>query len=519
MLTNLRRRARAFGIGTTLVVLNLSGEGLSIRSLAGCAGTDDRVVLSRSGMHRMRAARAVVEVALQKSEPVYGLTTGLGARVAERLSAEDLTAFSYQTVRGRAHAIGPPLAPEIVRAAMIVRLNTLLKGASGATPATALFLRDCLNRGLTSVIGETASIGAGDLCWGATMALTFIGEGKMTDRLGTTGPAADILSQAGLKPLVLGPRDGLALANHSSFTAAIGALSVWRAHELLAAAQAAGALSLEGFGANLSVLDPSLLDLRPQPGQAEAASEILRLLKGSRLMNAGAARRLQDPLSLRNIAQVHGSAVAAMAFSREAVEAEINGASDNPAVDVESGIARSTGAYHTPHLTVALETLTRSLSHLAALQLARISKMLSHRFTDLPLFLASPGANSNGFAPVMKIAEALFAEIQHAALPVQVWPSVNADGTEDGLTNAPLAAKNAVAVVDKLRKLTAIELMVATQAIELSGLGGNVAPRLKAMMSVVRDVSASLVEDRPLGADIEAVADCVGSNALNQALR
>ena len=234
--------------------------------------------------------------------------------------------------------------------------------------------------------------------------------------------------------------------------------------------QALGSCALEGFGANLSVFDEKILSLRPQPGQAEAAAEIVNLLEGSRLFSPGQARRLQDPISFRNIAQVHGSVSASIRFAREAAEAEINGAGDNPAVNMASGVVQSTGAYHTPHLTVAVETQTRALAHLAALQVARISKLLSARFTGLPLFLAKPGANSNGFAPVMKIAEALYAEIQHLAFPAPVWPSVNADGVEDGLTNAPLAAKNAVALIGKLRFLTAIELIVATQAVELRGV-------------------------------------------------
>ena len=477
-----------------------------------------RIVLSRDGMRRMRVARRVVDSALRNEEPVYGLTTGLGARVSERLLDQELIEFSYQTIRGRAHAVGQALDRDVVRAAMIVRLNTLLIGASGASPAVATFLRNCLNCGLTPVIGETASIGAGDLCWGATMALSLIGEGEMMDCHGTTGPSQESLAQAGLEPLVLGPRDGLALANHSSFTAAIGAIGVRQAQVLLAAAQAASALSMEAFGANLSVLDRSILALRPQPGQAEASAGLLRLLEGSRLADSANARRLQDPISLRNIAQVHGSVFAAIGFAQAAVEAEINGASDNPAIDVSNGVVRSTGAYHTPHLTIAVETQSRALTHLAALQVARIAKMLSHRFTDLPLFLASPGAHSNGFAPVMKIAEALFAEAEHLSRPVSVWPSVNADGTEDGLTNAPLAAKNAVTLVGKLRLLTAIELIVATRAMELRDLGDNVAPRLTTVMSMVRALSAPLDGDRPLGRDIEAIADSICSNTIEAEL-
>jgi histidine ammonia-lyase len=484
----------------------LDGNHLTIEELALIAGEDPAVVeLTPEGVKRVHDARAVVMEALERGESVYGLTTGLGSRASEMLDAEALAEFSYQAIRGRAHAIGESLSVLIVRAAMAVRLNTLLKGAAGADISVVECLQQCLNKGLIPVIGEVGSIGTGDLCWGATLGLALIGEGQMFDREGAVANSIAVMQAAGVTPLSLGPRDGLALANHSSFSAAMMALGVHRATRLMESIQSATALSMEAFMANLSPLDPIPVEMRPQPGQSVAAQQLLDLLQGSPILNTANARRLQDPLSIRNVSEVHGASIAALNFARDAAENEINGASDNPVVDLAQRRIISCGAYHTPLLSIAAQTLSNAFVHVATTQLSRIVKLLTERFSGLPQYLAAPGSNSNGFAPVLKIAEALVAELSHAAMPVPVWPSVNADGVEDIQTNAPTAIKALDRVVANAESLCAIELMVASQAYELRG-NAESAPRIKSMFKRVREVSATLEQDRPLTKDIESVA-------------
>ncbi len=488
--------------------LLLTGEGLSVEDLAAVARARRPVAIGPAGDARLAAARRVVEQALTAGEPVYGLTTGLGARAGERLTDEALRAFSYQTIRGRAQALGAPLPAEAVRAAMLVRLNGFLKGASGVSPSIAYGLRDCLNAGVTPVVGETASIGAGDLCWMASLARALIGEGEMQDADGRSGPAGDMLRAAGLSPLSLGPKDGLALANNSGMTAGLAGLAVAEAARLIDVLQAATAHSLEAFRANLSPLDPSVMAARPQAGQDEVADQLRQLLAGSALLQPDAARRLQDPLSLRNVVQIHGAAFAALAWARSAVEQEINGSSDNPVVLLEEERMLSGGGYHTPLMPLALESLSRALQQVAVAQAARLSKLLSPRFSDLPLFLATPGSESNGFAPLMKVVEALVAEISHLAQPVAFWPSLNADGVEDCLTNAPLTAKNLSRLLGAARRLVAIELIVACQAAELRELAA-LPPALEELHGKVRALVPPLEADRPLGSEIERLAEAI----------
>ena len=464
------------------------------------------VSLDEAGLGRVRRARDRVLAALERGERVYGLTTGLGSRATEALTAAQAADFSLKTLRGRAHAVGDPLPTDQVRAAMAVRLNTLMKGAAGADPAVVTILCECLNRGLTPVVGSIGSIGAGDLCQGATLGLALCGEGRMTDARGRTTDAGAALSAAGLSPLSPGPRDGLALANHSGFSAAAMALAVHGAGRLVGAAQGAAAMTMDAFLASATPLDAVVDDLHPQPGQARAAGGLRRLLAGSRITGPGDARRLQDPLSIRNLPQVHGAAFASLDFAGGAACAEINSASDNPVVDLSGDRIISCGAFHTPLLTVAAQALSQALVQVSHAQLARMSKLLSERFSGLPQYLAEPGHDSNGFAPLMKVAESVVAELGHAAMPVPVWPSVNADGVEDIQSNAPAAVKGLQRAVELGWKLCAMEMMVAGRAGELRGEPTS-APLLEALRDRVRKVVGPTARERPLGDAIDTLAD------------
>ena len=236
--------------------LLLDGTGLTVEALAAAARGTGGVTLAESGLAKMRETRALIDHAIENRIPVYGVTTGLGARSTEALDAETLAGFSLQTVRGRAHAVGEPMPRDTVRALMLARLNTLLTGYSGARPEVAEYLAAVLDANLVPVAGGLGSIGGGDLVLNATVALALIGEGKMTNADGQKGPSADMLRAAGIEPLQLAPRDGLALANHTGFSAGEGALALDGALTGFAAAQAAACLTMEGFRANLSPLDP-----------------------------------------------------------------------------------------------------------------------------------------------------------------------------------------------------------------------------------------------------------------------
>ncbi|WP_420587308.1 aromatic amino acid lyase [Ruegeria sp.] len=487
-------------------VLTLTGAGLSADDLAQAARGDLQIALCPDGLTRMAKSRALVDQVIADGMPVYGVTTGLGARSTEALDAETLQAFSVQTLRGRAQALGPPEAPEVLRAAMIVRANTMLSGCSGAHPRVAEHLVTCLNAGLTPIVGQLGSIGAADLVINATLGLSLIGEGRMQDRTGQVGDSEEMMQAHGIAPLQLGPRDGLALANHTGYVAGAGALVIRAADRAFEALQTASALSMEAFRANLTPLDPGILAVKPLPGQAIAATGLTTRLRGSALWDSAHARRMQDPLSIRNVAQIHGTLAQALSVAEDLIEIEINGVSDNPVALVDEARMISGGNYYSAELCHVIEGVSRAFVPVAMAQLARFSKLLTPAFSDLPAFLAQEHSASNGFAPVMKPAEALAASLTQAAQPVPVWPSINANGIEDCLPNTPVAIRGLETVVECSRHLTAIELLVAARGIELRGCQADIAPFLGAALVELRRIAPAMTVDRSVSADIGKLA-------------
>lgn len=498
-----------------MLTLTLEGNGLTIEALVAAASNAGQFTINPEALDRMVQSRRLVEQAIDEKIPVYGVTTGLGARATETLDAKTLAEFSLQTLKGRAHAIGPSDSAENVRATMIVRLNTLLTGYSGADPAVADHLLACLNAGLTPVVGSIGSVGAGDLILGATLGLALTGDGQMQDKTGKVGASDAMMRALGINPLIVGPRDGLALANNSCYVAAGAAIAMQLAQTAYQSAQTAAALSMEAFRANLSTLNPQVLAVKPLPGQQQAAKDLRQRLTGSQLFEEGQARRLQDPISIRNVPDIHGVVAAALEFARPVIEIEINSASDNPLALASEGKIVSGGAYFTAELVNVVETVSRAFAQLSIAQLARISKHLNPEFSGLPTFLAKPESGSNGFAPLMKVAEAQLSELLHDAQPVLIWPSINANGVEDCITSAPTAVRALASVARASCTLSAIELIIATQAVELRDVKAQLGPYLASVFKSVREVSAELDEDRPLGGDVMALAKSTQSGLFN----
>jgi histidine ammonia-lyase len=500
----------------TASALVLDGASLEPRSLVSAAGPGGQVEIAPAGLSTMAAARDVILDAVARGIPIYGVTTGLGNRVTEALSRAELADFSLQTLRGRAHASGPPLPAETVRAAMIVRLNTLLSGAAGASPEIARGIAAAINAGVAPVVGSVGSNGASDLLLGATMGLALCGEGLMMDGDGRIMPAGEGLTSAGLSPLELGPRDGLALCSHDGFSAAAAAIALVRSRRTLDCVEMATALSFEAFRANVSPLRADVMGLRLQPGEDAAGASLRGWLSGSSLLQPGAARRLQDPLSFRTAVQGHGAAHCMLDLLERVVTVQINGAPDNPVVLAATGEVVSSGNFLTPHLTVALEAVSRAACIVATLQTARIARHLSEKFSGLAMFLSPGSASPSGFAPLLKTAESILSGMSSRAAPVAIWPSANADGVEDAMTQSLQAGLNLAEVVEGLERLCAIELLVAAQAIDLRGTAAALNPALATALARVRSISPALEHDRPLGPDLDAVAAAVRHGAFAQ---
>jgi histidine ammonia-lyase len=461
------------------------------------------VELAPAARERMAAARDVVERYLADGRPAYGLTTGLGAGVVESVPADALAEFSRNTVMGRANSVGPPLPAEVVRAAMLVRANGLARGGSGARPELADALVALLEHRVHPVVPSIGSTGAADICVLAHIGLVLIGAGE-AELHGEVLPGGGALAAAGLEPLELAPKDGLATISSNAVSVAWATLALADGRAALHAAQAAAALSFEGFRANLSPIDERVVAARPAPGQAVCAAGLRELLAGGSLA-ASAGRRVQDPLSFRCASQVHGSLAVALDFLAAALEPELNGAGDNPLVLVEEGEIVSTGNFHVSALALAADTLALALAQVAQMTAARVARLLSAQLTGLPQNLAPPGSTGAGMAPLLKVSDALAAEITHGAAPATLVSLSGTDAIEDATTGAPLAAARLAGLLERLRLLTALELVVAAQAVDLAEVE-PLGVRTRALHEGVRRLAEPLRSDRPLGGDIERVA-------------
>lgn len=497
----------------------LTGRDLRPATLAAIARAAAPVSIAADARERMAASRAVVLGAAESGRPVYGLTTGLGPRVVETVEDGVGEEFSLRTIRGRATAVGEPLARDVVRAAMAVRLNGLCAGGAGCGVAVADALAALLNAGVHPTIPRSGSVGAADLCLMAHVGLGLIGEGDC-EQGGERMAAGAALARAGLEPLALGPKDGLAICSSSAVAIGAAALALGDAEACLEAAQAAAALSMEGFRANLSPLDPRVAAARPSPGQGWAAEGLRALLAGGSLAQGDASRRAQDPLSFRCASQIHGSLRVALDLLSSALEPDLNGAADNPLVLVTGAGDRpappaddeilSTGNFQGPALALALDATAIVVAQVAHAAAERQARLKVTRHSGLPANLVDPDPahpTRSGAAPLSKTAHALVLEIRHLAAPLAIHAMVGADGVEDDSTGATQAALRLAEQLSRLRLLVAVELLVGAQAVDAAGPGAGGGMTLGAgtlaAHRCVRETVPPLGEDRPLGPEVQ----------------
>jgi histidine ammonia-lyase len=487
-----------------MATVTLTGDHLEPADLRAVARDGTAVLIADLARARIRVAAALVGEAAAAGTPIYGVTTGLGARVVQRVDEAELSEFSMRTLRGRAMAVGEPLPTELVRAAMAVRLNGLCAGGAGAGEAVADGLAALLNAGVHPIVPADGSVGASDLCLMAHIGLVLVGEGD-AELAGEIIPGGDAIARVGLAPVALAPKDGLAICSSSGVSVGAAALVLLDAERALVCAQAAAALSMEGFRANLSPLDLRVVAARPAPGQGWSSAGLRALLAGGSLAAPGAARRLQDPLSFRCVASIHGSLRTALDLLAAALEPELAGAADNPLVLPADGEILSTGNFHCPALAMALDMVAVALAQVAAPSAQRQARIRTGRLSGLPHNLVTESATRSGYGPIGKTADALVVEIRQRTAPFSVHPTISADAVEDDSTSALQAALRTREQIERVWRLLAIELAVAAQAVDLAapaalGVGTAITH------AAVRDYVDPMDEDRALGPEVERLA-------------
>ena len=500
-------------------VFALGSARLTVADVVRASRGPVRLTLTAETRARMEAARAVVDAHLASETPVYGLNTGLGANVGYRVGRDAIPGFQEQLIRGRVIGVGDLLPPETCRAALFCRTAGLALGGAGISLDVHELMMAMLSRDVTPTISSRGSIGAGDLGLMASIAAVMIGHGQAI-HAGRLLPGGEALAAAGLRPVTLGAKDGLALVNASAVTAAMASLALDAARTVLAVHAAVAGFACDGYAANPRIFDARIAAARPARGQQDAAALYRCALSGSSV--SGSARRVQDALCFRTLAQVTGTALAAFADARDAVETELNSAADNPLVLVEAGEIYSSANFHTPAIALAFDALAIAMSYVATACAYRSIKLMTGRLTGLPDYLTPVGGASAGLVPLQKTISALAAEVRLKAYPASLDAIGVSDAVEDVAPQTPLVIRKLGEQLDLLRWLISIEALTAAQAWDLrrlaAGAGAGVGvgeARLgragRELEPIVRSAAAFLDEDRETGPDVTAVHEALWS--------
>ncbi len=499
-----RRKPRTVGIDGNNLTLD------QVEKIADGAPCKLRPGVSR----RIRKSRQVVETAVASGDAVYGVNTGFGQLAHVRIPDDRLDLLQQNLIRSHSAGVGRPLPERTVRAILALRVNCLARGHSGLRPATLQQIVDLLSHGIHPVVPEQGSVGAsGDLAPLAHIALALTGEGDVTVR-GKRVPAARALKQAGLEPIRLGAKEGLALINGTQMMSAVGVLALLQAEGLTRVADVVGALSLEALKGSHRAFRREIHDARPHPGQVASAANLRRLLRNSPIERSHRdCGRVQDSYSLRCMPQVHGAARDGLAHVRKVLEIEINSSTDNPMVFTDRDVMISGGNFHGQPVSLALDHLATASCSIGTISERRIDRLLNPDLSGLPAFLAhDPGLNS-GFMLAHVTAAGLVSENKILAHPASVDTIPTSAGKEDHVSMGAHGARQAAAIVDHVASVLAIELICAVQALDfLKPLSGS--PAVEAVRRRVRRSIPHMDCDRVLATDIAAARELMDGGAI-----
>lgn len=494
-------------------------QSFAIEQLVAVAERAAVVRVSGDARPRLERCYEFVKRLAHAGAPVYGLNTGCGPLASHSIDAERREQFQRNIVRSHATTLGPPHATAFVRAAMVARAHVLARGCSGVDPALVDLLVDMLNAGIHPVVREVGSVGAsGDLVELAQIALAVLGEGT-AEVDGHTASAAEALRSASLQPIRPRFREGLALINGTSFHTGVAAVLLVRARRLIDAAETAAAMVFEALRGNLEALSPELHAVRPHPGQRAVAERVSKLLAGSSLARGEKATASgQDAYTLRCIPQVLGAVVDAVEHAAAVVQIEIDSVTDNPLFLVDEERVVHGGNFHGQPVAMAIDQLKIAIVELGVMCERRIARVLDASLNDgLPPFLVRGQAGlHSGFMGLQYCASSMAADNAVLASPASVHSVPTNANNQDVVSMGMVAARQAARVLENVERMVAIELLCGAQALDLRGID-LAAAGTRAAHALVRGKSAPLLEDRPLGEEVEALCGVIRSGAFQPA--
>lgn len=498
---DVEKSARA---GEAALPIQVDGRTLSIEDVAAVARRQRAVRFARSALPAVAASRAVVERIVAEGRPAYGITTGFGALSDQAISVAQTKELQANLLRSHAAGAGEPLPVEVVRAAMLLRANSLARGHSGVRPAVIETLLALLNAGIAPLVPCQGSLGAsGDLAPLAHLSLPLIGLGAV-EVDGRRLAAADALREAGIAPLVLEPKEALALINGTQIMTALGLLALLDAERLLAGAIAVAALSCCALAARRAPFDPRVHAVRPHPGQIEIAAAMRDLLSATPEPEA-LSKRLQDSYSIRCIPQVYGGIMDALASLRRTLEVEVNAATDNPLL-FEDGSVISGGNFHGHPLALAFDATKIAVASLGTIVERRIALMVDGEVRGLPPFLVADAGLNSGYMIAHYLTAGLVAENRVLAHPSSVDSIPTSAGVEDYNSMGATAARHLRQIVANVETIVAVEALCAAQACDLAarvptGRLGDLHAGIRARVPMLRG------DDHVIAEDIAAARD------------
>ncbi len=500
-----------------MATFRLTGDNLDLHAVRKLlADPSPELALAPAAKKRVKRAAQFVDELAAGDDAVYGITTGFGRLAKVRIDKDDLASLQEHLIVSHAAGVGPRLPLVESRLAMVIRAATLASGHSGVRPQTLDTLLALWNRGVTPLIPSQGSVCAsGDLAPLAHIALTLLGKGNALYN-GKVMTAKTALKRVGLTPIRLAPKEGLALINGTSVATAILARTLVLAQDLIRLADISAAMALEALQGSEKPFDPRVHRLRPHPGQIATAQNIVRLLKGSKILPSHLdCDKVQDPYSLRCVPQVHGAIRDGLTFAKETCERELNAVTDNPILFPDDGDVISAGNFHGQHIALAADVAAAAIAEIGSISERRTEQMVNPDLSNLPPFLAeNPGLNS-GFMMAQTTAAALVSENKTLAHPASVDSIPTSANQEDHVSMGLWAARKCRRILDNVRNVVAIEFLTASQALDFQKLkpGRGVAAAHKQ----VRAKIPHLAKDRYLARDIETANEMLFNGTILRA--
>ena len=497
--------------------VTINGESTTIKDIINVARNGYQVKISEDAVKKIQRARDFVDKLVEADKAVYGITTGFGEFSKVSISKEQAGELQRNLIISHSCGVGDHFSEEVVRAIMVLRVNALSKGFSGIRLETINGLVEMLNKGVHPAIPEKGSLGAsGDLAPLSHMVLPLIGEGEAYYQ-GKLMNGAEAMKAAGITPVRLTSKEGLALINGTQVMTAVGLLTAYDAMNLSKLCDISASLTIEALNGITDAFMPELHEVRPHAGQITTAKNLLRILEGSERTTHQGELRVQDAYSLRCLPQILGASKDAIQFVLDKVAIEINAVTDNPIILVDKEMAVSGGNFHGQPMALPFDFLGIAIAELANIAERRIERLVNPALSNgLPAFLTEQGGLHSGFMIAQYAAAALVSENKVLAHPASVDSIPSSANQEDHVSMGTIAARKAKEILFNASQVKAIELFAATQGIDLNSKdkGKKLGKGTKIAYDLVREVIPVVKEDRVMYPDFKKAAALIQNNSI-----